>query len=113
MTAADNEPDMRRLLAEVEARRATVMDAARPDAAARQHAGGKKTARERIEALCDPGSWREFGALVTAAGDTDMSRDLEAPADGILTGLATIDGRWVVVTSQDFTVFGGSSSVIG
>ncbi len=113
MTAADNEPDMRRLLAEVEARRATVMDAARPDAAARQHAGGKKTARERIEALCDPGSWREFGALVTAAGDTDMTRDLEAPADGILTGLATIDGRWVVVTSQDFTVFGGSSSVIG
>ena len=113
MSVAENEPDMRRLLAAMEARRATVMDDARPAAVARQHKDGKKTARERIEALCDPGSWREFGALVTAAGDTEVTRDLDAPADGILTGLATIDGRWVVITSQDFTVFGGSSSVIG
>jgi acetyl-CoA carboxylase carboxyltransferase component len=105
--------DMRQMLAEVEARRASAMDEARPHAVARQRADGKKTARERIEALCDPGSWREFGALVTAAADTDLTRDLDAPADGIVTGLATIDGRWVVVTSQDFTVYGGSSSVIG
>lgn len=107
------EPDMRQLLAEVEARRSSVMDKARPAAVARQRANGKKTARERIEALCDPGSWSEFGALVTAAADTDVTRDLDAPADGILAGLAKIDGRWVVVTSQDFTVYGGSSSVIG
>jgi propionyl-CoA carboxylase beta chain len=110
---AGEEPDMRRLLADAEERRAAVMDGARPKAVARQRANGKKTARERIEALCDAGSWREFGALVTAAADTDVTRDLDAPADGILTGLATIDGRWVVVTSQDFTVYGGSSSVIG
>ncbi len=104
---------MRALLSQVEARRLSVQDAARPQAVARQRADGKKTARERIEALCDPGSWREFGALVTAAGDTEVSRDLDAPADGILTGLAMIDGRWVVISSQDFTVYGGSSSVIG
>ncbi len=110
---SDDEPNMRHLLAGIEARRTAVMDGARPAAVERQHRSGKKTARERIEVLCDPGSWREFGALVTAAGDTDITRDLDAPADGILTGLATIDGRWVVVTSQDFTVYGGSSSVIG
>jgi propionyl-CoA carboxylase beta chain len=108
-----DEPDMRRLLADVEARRAAVMDAARPAAVKRQRDGGKKTARERVEALCDDGSWREFGALVTAAADTEVTRDLDAPADGILTGLGRIDGRWVVITSQDFTVYGGSSSVIG
>jgi acetyl-CoA carboxylase carboxyltransferase component len=112
-TRGAEEPDTRRLLAEVEGRRASVMDAARPKAVAKQHAGGKKTARERIEALCDPGSWREFGALVTAAADTEATRDLEAPADGIVTGIGKIDGRWVVISSQDFTVYGGSSSVIG
>jgi len=111
--SGSDERGMRRLLADMEARRATVMDGARATAVARQHADGKMTARERIEALCDLGSWREFGALVTAAGDTDLTRDLDAPADGIVTGLATIEGRWVVVTSQDFTVYGGSSSVIG
>jgi acetyl-CoA carboxylase carboxyltransferase component len=110
---ADEDSDTRALLAEAEARRASVMDAARPEAVARQRAAGKKTARERIDALCDPGSFREFGALVTAATDTEHTRDLEAPADGIVTGLATIDGRPVVVTSQDFTVYGGSSSVVG
>ena len=110
---ADEVADTRQLLAEVEARRASVMDDARPRAVARQRADGKMTARERIATLADPGSWREFGALVTAAADTDVTRDLEAPADGIVTGLATIDGRPVVITSQDFTVYGGSSSVIG
>ena len=113
LTQAGDETNMRSLLADMEARRAGAMDAARPAAVARQRSDGKKTARERIEALCDSGSWREFGALVTAAAATEISRDLDAPADGILTGLATIDGRWVVITSQDFTVYGGSSSVIG
>ncbi|MBV9834674.1 MAG: acyl-CoA carboxylase [Alphaproteobacteria bacterium] len=105
--------DMRRLLTDIETQRSTVMDAARAPAVARQRADGKMTARERIDALCDAGSWREFGALVTAAGDTDLTRDLDAPADGIVAGLATIEGRPVVVTSHDFTVYGGSSSVIG
>jgi propionyl-CoA carboxylase beta chain len=111
--SANEAPDMRALLSEMEARRLSVQDSVRPEAVARQRAHGKKTARERIEALCDPGSWREFGALVTAAADTEVSRDLDAPADGIVTGLATIDGRWVVISSQDFTVYGGSSSAIG
>lgn len=104
---------MRALIGMMEGRRASVMDAQRPDAVARQHREGKLTARERIERLCDPGSWRELGALVTAAADTPETSDLDAPADGIVTGTATIDGRPVVITSQDFTVYGGSSSVIG
>ena len=110
---ATAQPDMRALLAQVEARRASVMDEARPDAVARQRADGKLTARERVLALCDPGSWREFGSLVTAAGDTELTRDLYAPADGVITGTGMIDGRPVVIASHDFTVFGGSSSVIG
>ena len=103
----------RALLAGIEAARAAVMDAARPAAVARQHAAGKLTARERVNAVCDPGSVREFGTLVTPAGDTERTRHLTAPADGVVTGKGVIEGRPVMFSSQDFTVFGGSSSTIG
>jgi len=77
---------------------------------AKQHAAGKLSARERIEALLDPGSFQELDALVI-----HRSRDfgMEAktiPGDGVVTGHGRIDGRPVFLFAQDFTVFGGSLS---
>jgi acetyl-CoA carboxylase carboxyltransferase component len=75
-----------------------------------QHARGKLTARERLELLLDPGSFREMDALVTHRA-SDFGLDAERYlGDGVVTGHGTIDGRIVFVYSQDFTVFGGSLS---
>jgi propionyl-CoA carboxylase beta chain len=74
----------------------------------KQHARGKKTARERIDLLLDPGSFVELDELArhrSAAFDMPASRPY---GDGVVTGYGTIDGRPVCVFAQDFTVFGGS-----
>ncbi len=74
----------------------------------RQHKQGKLTARERIEILLDPGSFVEINAFVEKR-NTDFGLDkLYLPADGVITGYGTIDGRPVAVFAQDFTVMGGS-----
>jgi len=74
----------------------------------RQHQAGKLTARERLDLLLDPGSFVELDPFVTPRSrDFGLDR-VEAPADGVVTGHGTIDGRPVHVFSQDFTVLGGS-----
>ncbi|HET8679485.1 MAG TPA: acyl-CoA carboxylase subunit beta [bacterium] len=74
----------------------------------RQHQSGKLTARERLDLLLDTGSFIELDPFVTPRSrDFGMDR-AEAPADGVITGHGTIDGRPVHVFSQDFTVLGGS-----
>lgn len=75
---------------------------------AKQHETGKKTARERLAALLDEGSFVEVDAFVeTRSIDFDMQKK-KIPGDGVVTGYGTIDGRLVFVASQDFTVIGGS-----
>jgi propionyl-CoA carboxylase beta chain len=77
-------------------------------AAARQHPRGKKTARERVAALLDEGSFVELDAFVrhrSTAFGLDAKR---IPGDGVVVGYGTVDGRQVCVYAQDFTVFGGS-----
>jgi acetyl-CoA carboxylase carboxyltransferase component len=79
-----------------------------PQAAEKQHARGKRTARERIDLLLDPGSFIEldtFAVHRTNAFGMDRQKPL---GDGVVTGHGTVDGRPVCVFSQDFTVFGGS-----
>ena len=89
-------------------RMAAAVDAPEENARNKQHARGKKTARERIEALLDDGSFVEFDAL-TRHRSTNFGLDKNRPyGDGVVTGYGTIDGRQVAVYSQDFTVFGGS-----
>ncbi|HET7474843.1 MAG TPA: carboxyl transferase domain-containing protein, partial [Dermatophilaceae bacterium] len=74
----------------------------------KQHARGKQTARERIDALLDPGSFVELDALARHRS-TAFGQDRNRPyGDGVVTGYGTVDGRQVCVFSQDFTVFGGS-----
>lgn len=101
------------LLAAVEAKRALGLDATRPAAVARQHDRGRLTARERVAALSDAGSFLEVGALVEPSRETAFTEDLEAPGDGVVTGTATVDGRPVSVVSFDFTILGGSNGKVG
>ena len=70
----------------------------------RQHARGKLTARERIEALLDPGSFVELGMLGAAREDAEKG----IYGDGIVTGFGRIHGRMVGIFSQDYTVWKGS-----
>ncbi|WP_285666455.1 acyl-CoA carboxylase subunit beta [Actinorhabdospora filicis] len=74
----------------------------------KQHARGKKTARERIAMLLDEGSFVELDELARHRS-TNFGMDANRPyGDGVVTGYGTIDGRQVCVFAQDFTVFGGS-----
>jgi propionyl-CoA carboxylase beta chain len=74
----------------------------------KQHARGKKTARERIEMLLDPDSFVELDELARHRS-TNFGQERNRPyGDGVVTGYGTINGRQVCVFAQDFTVFGGS-----
>src|SRR5438067_4524328 len=76
----------------------------------RQHAEGKKTARERIALLFDPGSFQELDQLVVHRS-TDFGMEKQRiSGDGVVTGYGTVSGRLVYAYAQDFTVFGGSLS---
>lgn len=74
----------------------------------KHHKSGKLTARERINLLFDEGSFVEIDKFVEhRCTNFDMAK-LEAPADGVVTGYGTVDGRLVFTYAQDFTVVGGS-----
>ncbi len=95
-------------LADLERRRYEAVHAGAARQVERQHAKGKMTARERIDALLDPGSFTEFDELARHRA-TDFGMAASRPyGDGVVTGHGTIDGRPVAVFSQDFTVNGGS-----
>jgi acetyl-CoA carboxylase carboxyltransferase component len=79
-----------------------------PERAARQHAAGKLTARERIAMLVDEGSFDETDMFVEHAATHFGMASKKFPGDGVVTGFARIDGRPVGLFSQDFTVLGGS-----
>ena len=95
-------------LADLDRRRYEAVHAGAERQVERQHAKGKMTARERIDALLDPGSFTEFDELARHRSH-DFGLDRNRPyGDGVVTGYGTIDGRPVCVFSQDFTVYGGS-----
>ena len=74
----------------------------------KQHAKGKKTARERVEMLLDEGSFIELDELARHRS-INFGQEANRPyGDGVITGYGTVDGRTVCVFAQDFTVFGGS-----
>jgi len=78
----------------------------------RQHQKGKMTARERVEALLDPDSFRELDPFVTHRASGFGVEKRKYLGDSVVTGWGTINGRQVYVFSQDFTVFGGSLSEV-
>ena len=95
------------LIDQVVAARDRAYDAARPEAVAARHAAGHLTARERIDSLCDPGSFVEFGVQAQARLDS-----FDAPADALVAGVGRVEGQPVVVTSYDYTVERGTQSAL-
>jgi len=107
-------PDLQRVID----RHAFTLDAARPEAIAKRHAQGGRTARENIADLCDDGSFIEYGALAIAAQARRRSKEdliANTPADGMVTGIGGINGALfgdeksrAVVMSYDATVLAGT-----
>lgn len=116
---AEVEPDpehVRPDLAALHAALAPTLDDHRPDAVARRHDRGRRTARENLADLVDDGSLLEYGQLAVAGQRRARSlEDLIAatPADGIVTGVATIGGGRVAVLAYDYTVLAGTQGLIG
>ncbi|MEU6643784.1 acyl-CoA carboxylase subunit beta [Saccharomonospora sp. NPDC046836] len=110
-TPPDAEPDIHTTagkLADLYLRYHEAVHAGSERAIERQHAKGKKTARERIDLLLDAGSFVELDEFARHRS-TNFGQEHNRPyGDGVVTGYGTIDGRPVCVFSQDVTVFGGS-----
>lgn len=110
-------PDLQRVLD----RHALTQDAARPDAMAKRHALGLRSARENVADLCDAGSFIEYGALAVAAQRSRRSEDdlrRNTPADGMVTGIGSVNGALVgperartVVLAYDATVLAGTQGM--
>ena len=110
-------PDLLRL----HQRQALTLDASRPEAMAKRHALGLRSARENIADLCDPGSFVEYGALAVAAQRSRRSEDdlqRNTPADGMVTGIGSInqaqfgpDAARAVVMAYDATVLAGTQGM--
>ena len=117
-SAAHDADHIRADLQRVIDRHAFTLDAARPEAIAKRHAQGGRTARENIADLCDDGSFIEYGALAIAAQARRRSKEdliANTPADGMVTGIGGINGALfgeeksrAVVMSYDATVLAGT-----
>ena len=98
----------------VRERHAVGLDAARPQAVARRHGHGRRTARENLDDLLDEGSFLEYGPLLFAAQEQRRSREeliARTPADGLVAGVGTIDGHPCVAMSYDYTVLAGTQGM--
>jgi pyruvate/2-oxoglutarate dehydrogenase complex dihydrolipoamide acyltransferase (E2) component len=115
--AAQRTPDGRRPdLAEVVDRHHGGTDDGRPEAVARRHAAGKRTARENVADLCDPDSFVEYGPLVVAAQRQrrSLAELIErTPADGVVVGIGRLAGRPIGVVAYDYTVLAGTQGFQG
>ena len=101
-------------LKKLQERLAFTQDEQRPEAVAKRHAQGLRTARENIADLCDPDSFVEYGALAVAAQSRRRSADdlmRNTPADGMVTGIGCVHGQRVVVMAYDFTVLAGTQGM--
>jgi methylmalonyl-CoA decarboxylase subunit alpha len=93
------------LMADMEARRAKILEMGGADRVDRQKKKGKLSARERIDRLLDKGTFHETGMFARGRGEVSPE---ESPADGVITGWGEIDGRKIFIYSQDFTTVGGT-----
>ena len=101
-------------LDEVRRRHLLTRDEGRPKAIAKRHNQNRRTARENIADLVDPGSFVEYGALAVAAQRSRRSEDdliANTPADGLVAGVARIGGVETAVLSYDYTVLAGTQGM--
>jgi acetyl-CoA carboxylase carboxyltransferase component len=98
----------------VDERHRLTRDEARPEAVAKRHERGRRTARENLADLLDPGSLVEYGPLLFAAQEARRPKQElieRTPGDGLVGGLGTVNGRPVVVMSYDYTVLAGTQGM--
>jgi acetyl-CoA carboxylase carboxyltransferase component len=103
-------PDLQKL----QNRLALTLDSSRPQAVAKRHALGMRTARENIADLCDANSFLEYGALAVAAQRSRRSEEdliANTPADGMVTGTGSVNGQRTVVMAYDATVLAGTQGM--
>ncbi len=113
-TSPAPDPEPRDDLSAVLDRHRLTRDEARPEAVAKRHEQGRRTARENLADLIDPGSFVEYGPLLFAAQEARRPKQElieRTPADGLVGGMGTIDGRPVVVMSYDYTVLAGTQGM--
>ena len=107
-------PNMRELVADLEARRAKVREMGGAERVEKQHSRGKMTARERVAAFFDDGVFFEIGMHGTQMGLAAGPDGSDKPAaDGVVTTFGKVDGRMVCCAAYDFTVKGGSIGYTG
>ncbi len=103
-------PDLQKL----QNRLTLTLDSSRPQAVAKRHALGMRTARENIADLCDANSFLEYGALAVAAQRSRRSEEdliANTPADGMVTGTGSVNGQRTVVMAYDATVLAGTQGM--
>ena len=103
---------MQQKVEELKKRTSEVMLGGGADKLEKQRQSGKLTARERIDALIDPDSFEETGMFAEHRSVLFGMQGKKMPADGVITGAASVDGRLVHLASQDFTVSGGSAGEV-
>jgi methylmalonyl-CoA carboxyltransferase 12S subunit len=99
-------------LTELNDRRQHLMNGGGKEKLEKHRQTGKLTARERVDALVDTGSFQETGLFAEHRSTMFGMAGKSMPADGVVTGAASIDGRLVHLASQDFTVAGGSAGEV-
>ncbi len=99
-------------LKELEAKRSALMLGGGRERIEKQHKSGKLSARERVDALVDPGSFQESGLFARHRAIAFGMAEKDLPADGVVTGAAAVGGRLVHLASQDFTVGGGAAGEV-
>ena len=105
---------LRRLVADLEARRATIRKMGGAERVDKQHGRGKLTCRERLDRFFDDGLYFEVGAHGTQMGlAAGPSGDDKPAADGVVTAFGRVDGRMVCAAAYDFTIKGGSIGETG
>ena len=109
-TAPDKteQPDLHQLTDDLALFRQEVLLGPGEEATERQHSRGRLTARERIDRLCDAGSFREVEMFRRHRASGFGLDEQRPPTDGVITGYGTVDGRKVFLYAHDFRIFGGS-----
>ncbi|MFL5825389.1 MAG: acyl-CoA carboxylase subunit beta [Thermoleophilaceae bacterium] len=112
-TEAPQQSILRPLVEELHERRERARLGGGPEKIGRQHSLDKLTARERLDLLLDEGTFTELGIHAGPHFSQRSMEDVEAPADGVITGYGKVDGRLVAVCAYDFTVMAGAMGMTG
>jgi methylmalonyl-CoA carboxyltransferase large subunit len=110
--SAEKHHTMEERIGELRKKREHLREGGGKERLARHKEQGKLTARERIDALVDAGSFEEIGLFAQHRQTQFGLAGKEIPADGVVTGAASVDGRLIHLASQDFTVLGGSAGEV-